>query len=125
MNTKELRDKVVVHNYFGKGVIRWVDDSYIEVEFKGANKRCKFQFPGSFYKYLRFENEDLQKDMDSIIEIWKEESGEIKKEELREKYEKTLKMIEVSKNNAEEKKRKAAERALQHRSTMESISKNK
>lgn len=41
MNTKELRDKVVAHNYFGKGVIRWVDDSYIEVEFKEVERHMK------------------------------------------------------------------------------------
>ena len=55
----------------------------------------------------------MQKD----LEQWKIESGAFQKEELRHRYEKTMQEIRERRTAAGEKKLKAAQMVMEHRST--------
>ncbi len=126
MDPKKLDGKAVIHKSYGKGVIQKSDDKYLVVEFTEIGKTCTFQFPGVFYGYLYLEDKRLQKRMDSIIEIWKEENDIALKEELKERYIKTQLAMEARRKAAELKKQKTSQRMSDRRFHQNnSFSKNK
>jgi len=125
VDLKKLVNQTVIHKSFGKGIIRNVDEKYLEVEFIEKGKVSKFPYPGCFHGFLTIEESSLLTEIEAVVEGWKQESGVIQKEELRHQYEKTMQSIEARRLAAEEKKLKAAQRAMEHRSTYSNINFNK
>lgn len=114
MDSKVLIGKNVIHKSYGKGSVTEADANYIHVLFEDGKKNSVFQFPGGFYKFLSIEDESLAQELESAVETWKIENEVGKKEELKERYEKTMKSIEDRKKAAELKKLKAALRSSEH-----------
>lgn len=117
MDLEKLVNQTVIHKSFGEGVIRSVDEKYLEVEFREKGKISKFSYPGCFNGFLTVEDGSLQLEIEAVVEVWRQESGVVQKEELKKQYEKTMQSIEARRLAAEEKKLKAAQRAMEHRST--------
>lgn len=124
MDLKKLVNQTVIHKSFGKGVIRSVDEKYLEVDFMKKGKISKFSYPGCFHGFLTVEDGSLQPEIEAIVEVWKQESGAVQKEELKKQYEKTMQSIEARRLAAEEKKLKVAQRAMEHRSTYSNVNQN-
>ena len=97
MDINKLLDEVVIHKTFGRGVISSIDNKYVIVEFKEINKISKFGYPAGFDGFLSIENREKQEDMEKELEVWREESGAEKKEELKQQYLKTQQAIMESK----------------------------
>ena len=125
MDLEKLVNQTVIHKSFGKGIIRSVDEKYLEVDFIEKGKVSKFPYPGCFHGFLTIEDSSLQTEIEAVVEGWKQESGVMQKEELRHQYEKTMQSIESRRLAAEEKKLKAAQRAMEHRSTYSNTNFNK
>lgn len=122
----KLINQTVIHKSFGKGIIiRIVDKKYLEVDFTEKGKVSKFAYPSCFYGFLTLEDSSLQVEIDAVVEVWKQESGVLQKEELRHQYEKTMRGIEARRLAAEEKKLKAAQRSMEHRSTYSNVRQEK
>jgi len=68
-----------------------------------------------FDGYAKLENKAKQRRVQADLEKWKTESGATQKEELRREYEKTQQEIRERRDAAEERKIKAAKRAMEHR----------
>ena len=115
MEAGSLINLAVVHKIFGSGMIRGADEKYIEVEFAQKNKVSKFAYPLCFQQFLTLENVELQEEMQKIIEIWKVENGIDKKEEIWKMHEKTVQGIKDRQLAAEERKLRAAQRAVSQR----------
>ncbi|MGN0345734.1 MAG: hypothetical protein ACI4DU_00440 [Lachnospiraceae bacterium] len=114
-NSEMLLEQVVTHKFFGKGIIRSVDEKYLEVYFEEREKVSKFEYPSCFYGFLVMENRDLQDQLENDVEKWKEENDIEQKEELKKRYKRTMQGIEKRRIAAIEKKRKDAEKALEAR----------
>lgn len=125
MDLEKLVNQTVIHKSFGKGIIRSVDEKYLEVDFAEKGKVSKFPYPGCFHGFLTIEDSSLQPEIEAVVEGWKQDSGVVQKEELKKKYEKTIQSIEARRLAAEEKKLKAAQRAMEHRSTYSNTNFNK
>lgn len=125
MDLEKLVNRTVIHKSFGKGIIRSVDGKYLEVDFMEKGKVSKFPYPSCFNGFLTMEDYELQLEISSVVEVWKVESGAIQKEELRRRYEKTMQGIEARRLAVEDKKLKAAQRAMEHRSTYSNTNFNK
>lgn len=125
IETDQLINKTVIHKSYGKGIICSVDGKYLEVDFTEKGKVSKFVYPSCFNGFLTLEKSKLQSEIDSVIEVWKQESGAVRKEELRHQYEKTIQGIEARRIAAEEKKLKAAQRAMDHRSSYSNVKQEK
>ena len=117
MDSKKLVNQTVMHKTFGNGIIRSVDEKYLEVDFTEKGKISKFSYPSCFYGFLSIKDISLQPEIDAVVEVWKHESGTMQKEELKKRYEKTIHDIETRRIAAEEKKLKAAQKAIEHHST--------
>ena len=63
--------KTVWHKTFGRGKIYGVDSSYIEISFeKEEVDNKKFAYPDAFRSFLKFDDNELQKQAEStIVEI--------------------------------------------------------
>ena len=46
MDLEKLVNQTVIHTSFGKGIIRSVDEKYLEVDFVEMGKVSKFPYPG-------------------------------------------------------------------------------
>lgn len=125
MDLEKLVNQAVIHKTFGKGIIRSVDETYLEVDFTEKVKVSKFSYPGCFNGFLTVVDNSLQPEIEAIVEDWKLESGVVHKEELKKQYDKTMQSIEARRLAAEEKKKKAAQRAMEHRSTYSNTGFNK
>lgn len=125
MDLEKLVNQTVIHKNFGSGIIRSVDEKYLEVDFTEREKISKFSYPSCFHGFLTLEDGYLQTEIDAVIEVWKQESGAVQKEELRHRYEKTMQGIEARRLAAEEKKLKSAQRAMEHRSTYRNVNQSK
>lgn len=125
MDLEKLVNQTVIHKSFGKGIIRSVDEKYLEVDFTEKGKVSKFPYPGCFHGFLTIEDGSLQSEIEAVVENWKQDSGVVQKEELRHQYEKTMQGIEARRLAAEEKKLKVAQRAMEHRSTYSNTNFNK
>ena len=125
MDLEKLVNQTVIHKSFGKGIICSVDEKYLEVDFIEKGKVSKFPYPGCFHGFLTIEDSSLQTELEAVVEGGKQESGVMQKEELRHQYEKTMQSIEARRLAAEEKKLKAAQRAMEHRSTYSNTNFNK
>lgn len=121
MDLEKLVDQTVIHKSFGKGIIRSVDEKYLEVDFSEKGKVSKFPYPACFHTFLTLDNSELQTEINGLVEMWKTENGIEQKEELKHQYEKTMQGIEARRQAAEEKKQKAAQRAMEHRSTYSNV----
>ena len=125
VDLEKLVNQTVIHKSFGKGIIRSMDEKHLEVDFKEKGKVSKFPYPSCFNGFLTVEDCDLQAEITSVVEVWKQESGAVQKEELRHQYEKTMQGIEARRLAAEEKKLKAAQRAMEHRFTYSNVNQGK
>lgn len=112
LDLEKLVNQSVIHKSFGKGIIQNIDEKYLEVNFGDKEKVSRFVYPSCFYNFLIIENEVLQEEINSVIEVWKQESGVLQKEELKLQYDKTIQGIEARKLAAEEKKMRAAQRSM-------------
>lgn len=116
MRITDLVNQRVSHKNFGSGIICNTDKNmYLSVKFEGKKEPCKFAYPQCFYGYLTFEDNQMQNEINSVLEDWKRENGIEEKENLRQKYQKTLCGIEKRRNAAAEKKARAMQRATEHR----------
>ncbi len=114
MEAANMMNQAVVHKTFGKGTVTRVDEKYLEVSFP-EGRVSKFAYPACFHGFLSFEDEALQNEAQLRVDTWMVESGTQKSEALYKKYEKTMRGIEERRAAAVEKKQKAAQRALEHR----------
>lgn len=57
---KIFAGKVVEHKKYGKGLIENIDESYLVVNFKDADKISTFVYPDAFEKFIVFEDKDIQ-----------------------------------------------------------------
>lgn len=114
MDIKHLEGEELVHTIYGKGLIIEADKQYLEVEFKGYQKTCRFSYPSCFDGFVKLSNENLQADVKQALADWKVESGALEKEAIRKKSERTQKAIKQRVTAAEERRinaiRMAAER---------------
>ncbi len=115
MKIESLLGETMIHNSFGAGIIGGVHEKYLEVDFPEKKKHCKFLYPSCFDGYAMLENKTKQRRVQQDLEVWKKESGALREEEMRLAYEKTQQEILERKNAAEEKKLRAAKRAMEHR----------
>ena len=125
MDLEKLINQTVMHKTFGKGIICSIDEKYLGVDFTEKGKVSKFPYPSCFNGFLTVEDSDLQTEIASVLEVWKQESGTVQKEELRNQYEKTMQGIAARRLAMEEKKLKAAQRAMEHRSAYSNTNFNK
>lgn len=114
---EQLINQIVIHKVFGEGIVHSVDEQHMEVFFADKNKVSKFAYPSCFDGFLKLRNNSLQEEVGKEVESWRQESGTVKKEELRHQYEKTIQGIEARRIAAEEKKLKAAQKIMEHRSS--------
>jgi len=121
----KLINQSVVHKAFGKGIICNADDKHIEVNFQDQGKVSKFAYPSCFGGFLVLENGVLQSVVDSEVKAWRQESGAVQKEKLLHQYERTLKGIEARRAAEQEKKLKAAQRAMEYRSAYSNMRQEK
>lgn len=125
MEAMELIHLTVIHKIFGKGVIYSVDEKYIEVDFAEKNKVSKFAYPSCFQEFLTLENAEMRETMQKVVEKWKIENGIDKKEEIWKRHEKTVQGIKDRQLAAAERKLKAAQRAISHRTAYNSVKQEK
>lgn len=125
MEAMELIHLTVIHKIFGKGVIYSVDEKYIEVDFAEKNRVSKFAYPSCFQEFLTLENAEMRETMQKVVEKWKIENGIDKKEEIWKRHEKTVQGIKDRQFAAAERKLKAAQRAISHRTAYNSVKQEK
>ena len=125
LEIEKLVEETVVHKLFGTGIIRSVDDKYLEIDFPERNKKSKFVYPSCFNGFLTLENEEKRGEMQKDLEQWKIETGAVQKEELQHRYEKTMQEIKERQTAVQERKLNAAQRIMEHRSTYNSVKQEK
>jgi|GEM_PF-3026738 len=125
MDLEKLVNQTVIHKSYGKGIIHNVGEKYLEVDFAEKGKVSKFPYPSCFNGFLSLKDCDLQTEITAEVEVWKRESGAMQKEELRHRYEKTMQGMEARRLAAEDKKLKAAQRAMERRSAYGNTNFNK
>lgn len=123
LEIENLVEETVVHKLFGTGVIRRVNSRYLEVDF--PKKRSKFVYPSCFDGSLMLENEGKRAEVQKDVEQWKVESGAARREELRKRYEKTMREIRTRQAAAEEKKVRTAQKAMEHRLAYKGVKQEK
>lgn len=121
MEAEKLINLTVIHKIFGKGIIRCADEKYIEVDFVEKNILGKFAYPSCFQTFLTLEDTKLHEEMKEVVETWKIENGIDKKEEIWRRHEKTVKGIKDRQLAVAERKLKAAQRAMSHRTAYNSV----
>ena len=125
LEIEKLVEETVVHKSFGTGIIKEVDGKYLKIDFPEKNKKSTFAYPLCFDGFLMLENEEKQAEMQKDLEQWKIESGVVHKEELWRQYEKTRQEIRARQAAVKEKKLRAAQRVMEHRSTFNSVKQEK
>ena len=90
-----MLNKKVIHKTLGEGTIVKFENNIVTVEF--PEKTTTFRYPDIFAQFLRFADEDLQKDAEasaneSIAKKTEEErkKAEAKAAEIRRQYERML-----------------------------------
>lgn len=61
----DLIDQRVINKVYGKGIIKSQDPNYVYVVFKAGEK--KFKYPEAFDLFLKFEDQELQTDIEHKI----------------------------------------------------------
>ncbi|MDO4188226.1 MAG: hypothetical protein Q4D29_04480 [Lachnospiraceae bacterium] len=84
MKDNELINEKVIHKVYGEGIVKSVEEGYIDVEFKNGNN-SKFQIPSCFDKFLKLADESKQHEMDDNVVEWKKANGIFEKEVIRQK----------------------------------------
>lgn len=110
MEADRLINQMVIHKSFGKGIICSVDEKYMVVEFLKKCGLSKFAYPSCFNGFLTLVNDELQLEIEEVVEVWKQESGIVQKEDLKRQYEKTIQGIKARQIAAEERRMKKAQR---------------
>lgn len=121
MNIKKLIDENVTHKSFGQGVVRNAYATYLEVIFAGNGKQSKFIYPSCFYGFLTLENEEKQEALAKDLRQWRLENGVRHKEELKNQQDRTTQAIKARRLAAEDKKIKAAQKSMEHRTTYNAL----
>ena len=121
LEIEKLLNRTVIHKVFGRGVVCAADDKHLEVEFPEKNKKSKFAYPSCFDGFLSLEGSELETEVQAAVGQWREESGADEREALIHRYEKTMRAIQSRQAAAEEKKLKAAQKAMEHRSNYSNI----
>lgn len=112
MEIKDLIGARVVHKLFGEGIIENAHDRYLEVAFLEKNKKSRFSYPSCFNGFLELKTEEKIREVEIELEAWRIESGEENREELKRQYWKTQMGILARRDEAEERKLKAAQRSM-------------
>lgn len=94
-------------------MIENADDRYLGVVFPACSRKSEFVYPSCFDTFLKLDKEEKQNDIASDLKKWKAESGAVKKEALRQQYEKTQEGIRARQLAVRERKQKMAERTAQ------------
>lgn len=66
-----IANQTVIHKAFGRGNAAYIDGAYISVCFPCGEKR--FVFPDAFGQFLRFEDPQVQSEVEEMIETLHEE----------------------------------------------------
>ncbi|MGN0182585.1 MAG: hypothetical protein ACI4DP_09300 [Candidatus Ornithomonoglobus sp.] len=80
---EELINKRVIHKLWGTGVITEVFDKAVKVDFSGEIK--KFIYPDAFKRFLVFEENNLQKKTDNLLEEKNNQKAAAKEAQERER----------------------------------------
>jgi len=110
MEAEKLIDALVIHKSFGEGIIKEADEKYLNVEFADG-KTSRFMYPAGFDKFLTLKDKRKQNAVEKDVAVWREESGEVRREKLRLQYQKTQDAIIARREAAEEKKQRAYQRS--------------
>jgi hypothetical protein len=112
MAIQELLNEIVIHKSFGIGIIKSIDDKYLQVEFIDKNKTSKFAYPACFNGFLTLKNGEKQAAVQEDLALWKSENHIGEKETLRHLYEKRMQKINERQELAAQKKLRAAQKSL-------------
>lgn len=92
-----LKGKKVVHVKFGKGTVLEQVDNKIQIDFSGDVR--KFQYPNTFKKFMKFDNDETQDQMEKVIdEIEKKKAEQVAENRKLQAYNKIIKKINISNN---------------------------
>ncbi|MDD4377876.1 MAG: hypothetical protein PHH48_07060, partial [Eubacteriales bacterium] len=92
-----LKGKKVVHVKFGKGTVLEQVDNKIQIDFSGDVR--KFQYPNTFKKFMKFDNDETQDQMEKVIdEIEKKKAEQAAENRKLQAYNKIIKKINISNN---------------------------
>lgn len=80
MELNKLKNEVVYHGVYGKGIVESVGENIIEVFFDNIDKSCKFSYPSCFRKFLVIEDNKLKEEIEKDIDEWLISSGTLKRE---------------------------------------------
>ncbi len=75
MDLEKLVNKTVIHKIFGKGIVRRVDEKYLEVDFTEKGKVSKFSYPNCFYGFLTIKDSSIESSIKADVLLWKQENG--------------------------------------------------
>lgn len=101
MDLNILKDEVVYHGIYGKGIIGETGDNVVVVFFDNIDKSCKFAYPSCFRKFLVLQDSKKKKLVEEDIDKWLVESGTLAKEATEKK---TIKTQEGIKQREKERK---------------------
>jgi len=65
MDNKKILNQIVISEKFGNGIVKSVDDKYIEVEFENGVGMKKLVIDSIYKKQIKFVDENLQSEIDS------------------------------------------------------------
>lgn len=100
-NLSSLKNEIVYHGIYGKGIIEEVGENTLDVFFDNIDKSCKFSYPSCFRKFLVAQNNAVKEMIEADVNNWLVESGTLKKEET---VQKTIKRQEGIKQREKERK---------------------
>ena len=111
----DIINEKVLHRIFGEGTIKELNEKGIMLITFGDTEK-KFLYPSSFESFLRFKNENIQKEVEKEIQIQKQEEQEKQRRETEEKERKAQKEKELKEKvqayiKENEKAKRKAERA--------------
>lgn len=82
----EFVGELVEHKAFGTGKIVEFNDTFVVVEFED-NSRKDFVYPDAFDSYLKLKNEELFKQVEEKLVVYRQKEAERKEREMEEKIE--------------------------------------
>lgn len=62
-----MKNEMVIHKKYGKGKVVDVKQNHVKVMFENTGEEKLFLYPESFEKFVAFENEGIQKDVERAI----------------------------------------------------------
>lgn len=109
-----LVNESVEHNKFGKGIIIREENYRVDIIFNNNSVKKSFLFPDAFEKFLKLENEDLQKECLELA-VRKREQLEKEAEEMR------LEQERIENEYIEEERKRKLELTKKKRSTAKKL----